>query len=80
MRVLITNVNTIQSKKGDTWKVLSYIAEDGATSQAWLTPEQYEKVPSDRILDSKKIKDLFDEVGSVDLQFNDKGRFVSAGQ
>lgn len=77
MKVVITNRQDITSRKsGDKWTVFRGIAESGKTVEAWLSEKQALEldIPEGALVSKSQLKQLFEELPVVDVEYDQDGR------
>jgi len=73
MKVIITKLKKIQSKKGD-FTLAYFVTKDGETGDTFISSEQSALVTADKIV---PLDEAFQSDRVFDLSFNQQGRLQS---
>jgi len=79
MKTILTNKTEITAKTGEAYVIYNGFAEDGSPVQAFLSAAQAKEfaVPAKSIVDPGTIAEMFENLPTVDVDFNQRGRVVS---
>jgi len=79
MKTIFTNKNEITAKNGSEYVIFNGFAENGEPVQAFLSKAQAAEFGTDKIeiVDQKTLKEMFENLPTADVDFNQRGRVVA---